>query len=210
LDDIAGDSSSSSSGGTASDAGETVKIGTQTWMKKNLDYNAPGSVCLDNNSSNCTKYGRLYDWATAMGLDASCNSVSCSSQIGAKHRGICPSGWHIPSDADWEILVDLAGGEEIAGKKLKAKSGWNDYYGQSGNGTDVYGFSASLGRRSVGNLNSGGDGLPQGAGNYGDWWSATEYNGYRAYNRFMSYDSEDAHWNSNDKSFLFSVRCLQD
>jgi uncharacterized protein (TIGR02145 family) len=227
LDDIVGDSSSSShkgssssrgnngggssssyrgssssggsnGGGTASDAGETVKIGTQTWMKKNLDYNAPGSVCYENKSANCDKYGRLYDWATAMALPSTCNSNSCSSQISSPHRGICPSGWHIPSKADWEILVDFVGGKEIAGKKLKAKSGWSN----NGNGTDDYGFSAlpggtgfsafsaSLGRRSVDNINSSDDALYM-AGLNGYWWGATESGNDAAYgiNIYYYYDA---------------------
>jgi hypothetical protein len=51
-----------------------------------------------------------------------------------------PQGWHLPSNDEWQTLVDFAGGEDIAGKKLKAKSGWNDDEGESGNGTDEYGF----------------------------------------------------------------------
>jgi uncharacterized protein (TIGR02145 family)/uncharacterized repeat protein (TIGR02543 family) len=80
----------------------TVVIGTQTWMAENLNCDVSGSECYNNNESNCATYGRLYDWATAMALPSSCNSSTCSSQINAKHRGICPSGWHIPSNADWD------------------------------------------------------------------------------------------------------------
>jgi len=83
----------------------TVKIGDQVWQKCNLNVN-PGtgkSVCYDNKPENCDKYGRLYDWETAMALPSgSCWSERCASQVSAKHRGLCPSGWHIPNDADWD------------------------------------------------------------------------------------------------------------
>jgi hypothetical protein len=83
---------------------KTVKIGNQIWMAENLNYEAEGSKCYDNNPANGQKYGRLYDWETA--------------------KKACPPGWHLPSDAEWQELVDFAGGKEIAGKKLKAVSWW--------------------------------------------------------------------------------------
>ena len=127
---------------------ETVVIGSQTWMARNLNYYVEGSVCYgedkfgvsaDSVAKNCATYGRLYDWATAMALPESCNTSYCSSQIREKHQGICPTGWHIPNDDDWDALFDYAGGEDIAGTKLKATSGWDIF---SDNGTDDYGFSA--------------------------------------------------------------------
>jgi len=101
-----------SSGGNVA-AYEPVVIGGQTWMSKNLAINVPGAKCYGENGTlpaaevqaNCVKYGRLYDWSTAMALPASCNSSSCASRINTPHRGICPSGWHIPSNADWNVLM---------------------------------------------------------------------------------------------------------
>ena len=112
-----------------------VKIGEQVWMAQNLDY-VSGS-CYDNKSENCEKYGRLYDWVTAMTLPESCNE-ECEIEIKNPHQGICPSGWHLPNSKEWQILIDFAGGDKVAGKKLKAKEGWSN----KGNGTDDYGFSA--------------------------------------------------------------------
>jgi uncharacterized protein (TIGR02145 family) len=108
---------------------------------------------------------------------------------------VCPDGWHLPTKAEWDVLGDDA-------KKLKAKSGWN----RNGNGTDDYGFSALPG----GNGDSDGD--FGGVGNYGSWWSASEYgsSGNYAYVMDIGYDYEIADWNYDDKSSLFSVRCLQD
>jgi uncharacterized protein (TIGR02145 family) len=82
----------------------TVQIGSQIWMAENLNYAVEGSVCYDNLESNCDKYGRLYNWATAMNLDLSCNFITCASQIQLKHQGICPAGWHIPGNTDWDQL----------------------------------------------------------------------------------------------------------
>jgi uncharacterized protein (TIGR02145 family) len=227
-----GNSSSSSGGGSSSSFGggnisssdvggsgrendignyRIVTIGDQTWMAENLDYAVEGSTCYDNDPANCDIYGRLYDWATAMDLPQSCNSISCSSQIQWPHRGICPSGWHIPSDNDWNILIDYAdyeGSSLEAGAKLKATEGWKDFNGlPSGNGTDEFGFSALPGGYS---FSIGGFG--SGIGNKGNWWSASEseYNSDMAYDRAVSYFFESALDGINDKSNLYSIRCLKD
>jgi len=186
---------------------ETVVIGTQTWFKRNLNYNANGSVCYNNSTSNCDKFGRLYNWATAMGLATSCNSSSCSSQINAKQQGVCPSGWHIPSNADWDKLVRYVDGTNgtsspyysfTAGRYLKATSGWAD----NGNGEDWYGFSAL----------PGGDGYFRFIGEGGYWWSASEYDNKFAYFRYMLSKHDHVGYDnvSFDKSDLLSIRCLQD
>jgi uncharacterized protein (TIGR02145 family) len=158
-----------------------VTICSQTWFAENLDYEVEGSKCYDNDPANCDIYGRLYDWSTAM--------------------GVCPSGWHLPNEAEWTALEDFAGGSGIAGKKLKATSGWNDV----GNGTDQYGFSALPGGYGYSN----GSFLHVGA--HGSWWSVNEGNSDRAYHRDMSnYSGVDAGWGINLKSDLRSVRCVQD
>jgi uncharacterized protein (TIGR02145 family) len=180
---------------------QTVVIGTQTWMAKNLNYNAPGSKCYDDDEANCDKYGKLYNWATAMALPDCDYGTSCASQIGAKHRGICPNGWHIPSDAEWSTLTSYVGSN--AGTKLKATSGWNSYSGVPA-GTDVYGFAAL----------PGGGGPPDGsflsAGYNGIWWTSTEIDANYAYGRDLHYSDENASWFNGLKNFLRSVRCVQD
>jgi len=163
---------------------KTVKIGSQTWMAENLNYDANGSKCYKNEESNCQKYGRLYDWNTAMTS--------------------CPSGWHLPSSSEWEVLVEIADGYNVAGKKLKAKSGWNwNDGGVSGNGTDEFGFSA----------------LPGGGyykewarfidvGNHGYWWRATK-DPNNLYNFRMDKDGSTRTYYQSGSN-LYSVRCLQD
>jgi uncharacterized protein (TIGR02145 family) len=173
---------------------KAVLIGEQTWMAENLNYNVSGSKCNNNADAYCTTYGRLYDWATAMGFDANCNTNSCASQINAKHRGICPSGWHVSSDADWTTLTNFVG--TTPGTKLKAKSGWNS----GGNGLDDYGFTALPGGyTSDGSVGSGY------VGYIGCWWNTSEL-GYRYMNNGDSVD-----WSSSgNKAYLRSVRCVQD
>jgi len=177
---------------------ETVKIGNQTWMARNLNYDASGSKCYDNSTANCAKYGRLYDWATAMNLPDSCNPNSCASQVGAKHQGICPNGWHIPSHTEWTALTDYVGGSNNAGFYLKATSGWNE----GRNGLGLYGFSALPG--GFGNS----DGSFNTVGNSGYWWSASVYN--YTYGRSMDNREYLGYISYYNKGILYSVRCLQD
>jgi len=156
-----------------------TKIGSRVWMAQNLNYNTNGSRCYDDKPENCDKYGRLYNWATAMKA--------------------CPKGWHLPSKEEWDLLTAAVGGRGTAGKYLKAVSGWDEF----GNGIDAYGFSALPGGN--GHL----DGNFYNVGNSGNWWSAYEdSNGYAGY-RYMHYDSGQSSGYFEKKSFLYSVRCLQ-
>ena len=159
---------------------KTVKVDGKTWMAENLNFVATESKCYKNEDANCAKYGRLYNWATA--LEA------------------CPAGFHLPTDDEWAALEDAVGGRSTAGTKLKSAVGWNE----NGNGTNDYGFSAL----------PGGDGSSAGsffyAGNYGNWWSATEDSANNAWIRAMSYDKE--HMDripSGTITTLYSVRCVQ-
>jgi uncharacterized protein (TIGR02145 family) len=164
----------------------TVAIGKQVWMAENLNYNANGSNCYGNQESNCQRYGRLYNWNAA--------------------RSACPNGWHLPSDAEWTMLTDFVGGSKVAGTKLKAKSGWNEYgwfSKKSGNGTDDYDFSALPG----GGSSSGYFGS---VGYRSYWWSSTEDYAADAWNRCIYYDRASVYRGGNDKSDFFSVRCVQD
>jgi len=157
---------------------KAVKIGKLVWMAENLNYDAIESKCYENNPANAIKYGRLYDWESA--------------------KEATPPGWHLPTDAEWQTLVDFAGGYEFAGAKLKAGSGWE----KDGQGTDDYGFSAL----------PGGYGYSAGtfsyAGYNGFWWSATQSNNSNAYCRYIYYNSKNAYWDIHNKTGLFSVRCV--
>ncbi|MDR2581623.1 MAG: fibrobacter succinogenes major paralogous domain-containing protein [Fibromonadaceae bacterium] len=155
---------------------KTIRIGSQTWMAENLNFEASGSACCDNISSNCDTYGRLYNWATAL--------------------TVCPPGWHLPSDAEWDVLTNHVGSN--AGTKLKASSGWN-----VGNGTDDFGFSALPGGYGISS------GFFYNVGYYGDWWSATEVDASYAWFRYMYGNRSGVDRYFNDKENLFSVRCVK-
>jgi uncharacterized protein (TIGR02145 family) len=149
-------------------------------MAENLNYEASGSKCYDNKPDNCTKYGRLYNWATAMKS--------------------CPNGWHLPRNAEWTKLTDFVGGSSTAGTKLKATSGWNS----NGNGTDDFGFAALPGGLGY----SDGSFFNVGYGDY--WWGASETIAYNAYYRYVNYHDENVYRYDIIKSYLFSVRCVKD
>lgn len=104
----------------------TITIGSQTWMTENLRYETENSSCYEDLMSNCSRYGRLYTWAAAVGkTEEECGSDSeCS--IPSSVKGVCPSGWRMPTSKDYQILFDAVGGVEIAGKKLKADWDWDD------------------------------------------------------------------------------------
>jgi len=156
----------------------TVVIGSQIWMAENLNFAGSGGdigVCYNNQVSNCNTYGRLYRWNEVMNLPASCNSSLCASQVQSPHQGICPAGWHVPTDADWTALTTAVGSP--AGTKLKSQTGWNTGSGYIP-GTDEFGFSALPG-------GYGWDGDFSGAGRWGLWWSATEGGADDARYRYM-------------------------
>jgi len=185
-----------------------VAIGKQIWMAENLNYNAPGSKCgngnslTDANTATCDTYGRLYDWETAIALPG-CNTKNCASQIGAKHQGVCPAGWHLPSVAEIDALIAAAGGSSTAGKNLKAKDGWTNC-GPSGyySCEDTHGFSALPGGFGRADDYSW--------GGTGDWWSASENMGIYAYSWRMYNSAEVANDGTQAKYYLFYVRCLLD
>jgi len=164
---------------------KTVKMPDgKVWMAENLNYETEeGSWYYDNDTEYAHRHGRLYIWDAA--------------------KAACPEGWHLSTCEEWAALVEACGGKDVAGKKLKARSGWNE----DGNGTDDYGFSAlpGGGRYSDGDFGN--------AGYLGFWWTATENGDFIAYRRGMFYGLDYVYedlLNYNDKDFGFSVRCVKD
>jgi uncharacterized protein (TIGR02145 family) len=157
-----------------------VKIGRQTWMAKNLNYQIGGSRCYKNSADSCKKYGRLYNWDAA--------------------KTACPAGWKLPANQDWDKLAATAGGLKVAGKKLKSEIGWNN----DGDGTDDFGFSAL-----PGGYYFFGDEFEE-AGNIGFWWSATENVGSYPSAKSIRNAADDMDGNNRLRALGLSVRCLQD
>jgi len=160
----------------------TVRIGGRTWMAENLNYQPQtgNSWCYNDDNSNCNKYGRLYDWNTAM--------------------SICPTGWYLSTNADWEKLIGLIGGKDT-GKKLKAKNGWNN-----GNGTDSFGFSALPGGYRYFGARVDRSTFHY-AGSYGKWWTAEASNWVMGDGDSVSKCSGDC---GEPMHIGYSVRCVQD
>jgi len=199
----------------------TVRIGTQTWMAENLNYNVSGSKCYaegvsgvsaDSIAKNCATYGRLYRWVTAMALPDSCEVKSCASQISAKHRGICPSGWHIPigwkptvGDSEWLTLYyNSLDDHDHNAMYLKATSGWDRCDIDFCKCYDTYGFSALPG--------GSGDGF-NGVGIVGRWWSSSEYDAIIATCMSIEYNAGRMDLYCSRPKYLndmLSVRCVKD
>ena len=220
-----------------------VTIGRQTWMAQNLNYRyepeAKGdtsSFCYNNIADSCSKYGRLYLRNAAMDMSGripgnkplDCDGVG-SCKVSGNVRGVCPEGWHLPSKAEWDTLITVAGGPKMAANVLKAPSDWL----YNGKGTCGYGSNLSLFTA-----------LPAGIGFVHHWddppygsvkslaastalgettffWSSTELEDRRAYFMSLSSCDDDSTFTSSDMlgrmqqmAFMFevafSVRCVKD
>lgn len=204
---------------------KTVKIGDQVWMAENLNFD-PGqggsgdtkydwSWCHNNKAEHCDVAGRFYTWAAAIdsvklatdadktmdcgyGKECGLDSAGSATLI----RGICPDGWHLPNNGEWNSLFTAVGGAGKAGTLLKSRTGW---YG-NGNGTDAFGFTALSVGRSYSYASFDFDGL------YAYFWSATENDSSYAYGMYLYYRGDDVGAGLFDsyKNYGFSVRCVKD
>ena len=193
---------------------KTAQIGEQIWMAQNLNYadsiKTPSLLernwCYEYNEEKCAYGGRLYTWAAAIdsiALYDSGNGVDCGRKktcsLPSKVQGLCPMGWHLPDTTEWNVLIDEVGGTDDAGKALKSQTGWTN----NRNGTDAYGFAAlPVGSRPT-------DGFVN-AGDYTDFWSSSEIDGYYVYGVDMYYGRPSALMVNRSKVIAVSVRCLKD
>jgi len=170
-------------------------IGSQCWMKENLNYATGNSWCYDDYPANCSTYGRLYDWFTIMNGEQSSNTVPSGVQ------GICPDGWHIPSQAEWSILIDLLGSS--AGGEMK-EAGYSHWQEPNTGATNSSGFTALPG------------GLRHHDGNFVKltlhcyFWSSTQETNTKGWGRLIYYNQDNAGPHNAYKEAGFSVRCLKD
>ena len=212
----------------------TIELGDQWWMVNNLKttHYADGTeiplvesatvwealgyeekaFCYYNNDENNEEYtyGALYTWAAVMNGNLSSDSIPSGVQ------GVCPDGWHVPSDAEWKELemflgmsaaaIDSVGlrGSNQGSKLSSSASFWKDGYLDSNPDFGSSGFHAQPGggRRYNGTFGHKGDNA--------NFWTATEYSNVRAWGRHIYSAYSSVHRYRNVKSDGFSVRCVKD
>jgi uncharacterized protein (TIGR02145 family) len=148
-------------------------------------------------TANYTTYGVLYNWSAAM------NGAASSTTNPSGIQGVCPTGWHLPSDAEWTELTDYLGGTSVAGGKLK-ETGTTHWTSPNTGATNETGFTALPGGYRYNN------GTFYLVGHDGYWWSATEGNATNAWSRHMYDYLSSVGRNYYDKELGFSVRCVRD
>jgi uncharacterized protein (TIGR02145 family) len=177
----------------------TVKIGTQTWFAQSLAYNVGNASCGGNDTS-CVA-GRMYTWMQVMDISDSYKNVDASNVISSIHQGICPSGYHVPTNAEFQTLYNYVVSSISATSvttELNSSNGW-----AAVTGTDSFGFSM----------------LPENAVKAGNgraaFWTASQVSAVRAYRWFKdySYNSYSGYKFSNtisDEKFrTMQLRCLK-
>lgn len=191
-----------------------VTIGKQVWMSENLNVDKfrngeiipevksekdwisagqnkqPAWCYYNNNPDNGERYGKLYNWYAV-----------------SDPRGLAPAGYKVPTDDDWNRLIDFLGGKGLAGKSMKSINFWADYEKdgivRTGNGTNESGFSGLPGgyRGYKGVFNS--------IGNYGNWWSSSEAEANSAWSCDLFHGDGDTRHVDNGMRCGLSVRCLK-
>ncbi len=185
-----------------------VIIGTQCWLKENLKttkYNdntaipnvtdnaawtglGTGAYSWYNNDYNTygSTYGALYNWYAG-------NTAK-----------LCPTGWHVPTDAEWTTLTDNLGGESVAGGKMK-ESGTAHWNSPNTDADNSSGFTVL-----PGGYRGYGNGLFYALGNNANFWTATGFNGVGAWDRYLGYDNANVGRSVSYKTTGVSARCLKD
>jgi len=196
----------------------TVLIGEQCWFAENLrseNYDNGDAIPAGLSDSEWTS--TTLGATTVYGEDAGCNNFSpdfdaCDpaqslNEYGRLYnwyavddsRGLCPSGWHVPTDGEWTVMTDFLGGENVAGGQMKTTYGWY----QGGNGTNSSGFSGLPG--GYRNFN----GYFANAGLDGNWWSSSP-TGSDAWSRILYDFNENVNRANRSQRNGFSVRCVRD
>ena len=190
---------------------KTVYIGTQQWMAENLNvtkYNDGTSIpnvidnaqwknlttgawaYYNNDDNNNAKYGKLYNWYVG--------NVTTNG-----NKNVCPSGWHVPTDAEWTVLTNYLGGGVVAGGKMKEVGiiSWNSPNTGATNSSLFTGLPGG-GRDNLGNFIC--------IGMNGDWWTSSNGYGINPFFRDLSNSSSFVSNSAIDKKYGLSLRCLKD
>jgi uncharacterized protein (TIGR02145 family) len=186
-----------------------VQIDDKCWMANNLRYDVPGVytsgpvVDTINSANPSSLYGRMYDWNTLM------NGDSSSSDIPSGIQGICPNGWHLPSDMEWSYMetklgMPMAdfGSDEFRGEHgtvMKSTTGWN----LNTNGSNASGFNIF----PAGDYESG---IFNALGEDAVFWSSTKYSGTFSWFRLLNFSVSGVYRNYGTRTSGASCRCVRD
>ncbi|MFY9308766.1 MAG: FISUMP domain-containing protein [Bacteroidia bacterium] len=206
-----------------------VMIGSQCWMSENLNIGTmiTGTTeqtnnatiekyCYSNSGANCTTYGGLYQWGEMVQYtNGASNTASPSPALPANLQGICPAGWHLPTDAEWCTLENTVEAGTDAGCSASGWRGTNTggklkqtgttlWTSPNTGATNTSGFTALPG----GFRYTGGSFLDVGFNGY--WWSATEAAASVAWYRALGYTEARVYRSNDNKADGFSVRCVKD
>lgn len=215
----------------------TVLYGGQCWMKENMrctttpsnpEVSILNGTSTENDprayapgSNDVTKFGMLYTWPAAM--DSTFTAIQDGTEKSfANRRGICPEGWHLPTDAEWNTMFSYvqtnyacdAWGQPKIAKPLAATEGWNVQYGgeclpgksqEDNNASDFTAFPTGMNYYHDAYTDT-----YQQAGDKTAFWSATQANGTNAYFRSIETWGADVNRVSENKKVACSVRCVKD
>lgn len=206
---------------TANNLGSSseVTIGTQTWATKNLDVSTysdgtvipqvtdptawarlkTGAWCYYNNDSAIgITYGKLYNWYAVAGIH--------DTDPNTPNKSLAPTGWHVPTDAEWTTLITFLGGEDIAGGKMKTTGTtyWKSPNTNATNSSGFTGFGGGYRNTTGGTFSSHSE--------TGYWWTSTERNDITnvAVGYYLKNWIDNANRGSGSMTNGFSVRCLRD
>lgn len=186
---------------------KAVKVGSTWWMAQNLNFEptTPGAhACYGDSLSSCRRYGRLYTWNVAMNLPSDCQSKLCLNGDTILRQGICPQGWFVPRQKDWDDLARAAGrGAEVGAVLKSARSGFGTWDYKDYHRSSSIRFEALPGghRHPQGNFEA--------LGYLANWWSGSEDCAHGAFRRYLEAGPSDLQSADFDKDFAFSLRCIQ-
>ncbi|WP_405329703.1 fibrobacter succinogenes major paralogous domain-containing protein [Fibrobacter sp.] len=167
-----------------------VKIDRLWWFAQNLNYETENSHCYNDSTKYCDKYGRLYTWAAAVGKSEEECGERHVCNLSLPVQGVCPSGWHVPSNYEWNDLFVFVGGDKVAGEVLRNSS--------------EGGFALLY----AGRINFAGDFVQEGRS--ACIWSSNEVDDYDSYYVDFYYTYSKVFLEDADKTDGYSVRCVKD
>lgn len=174
-----------------------VRVGEQVWMAVNLNYNTSGaSWCYNDKTANCEVYGMLYDWQSAISA--------------------CPEGWHLPSEEEWDVLIEFSGGKKVAGGNLK-ETGYAHWAAPNQGAKNRFAFNALPGGLKDMYVKPAPPGMAVSQkeksfdriGKSATFWTSSKAGGKSARYIEILYDEEKCYHETQSVKSGLSIRCLK-